>query len=187
MPINKFLYFGDFGVIPIAVLAFAALAFVGGGLGALAIFSLALVFGGFLWTLVEYLVHRYAYHHAPVLSPLHDLHHREPDALIGVPSFVSTGLIIVVCYLPLALYAPVVAGGFTSGMLIGYAAYMFVHHATHHWKIQPGDWLYRARVRHMGHHSRDDINFGVSTGFWDRVFGTARMPRERVAPTQTSP
>ncbi len=30
----------------------------------------------------------------------------------------------------------------------------------------------------MAHHYRDDANFGVSTGFWDRVFGTgASAPR----------
>ena len=65
-------------------------------------------------------------------------------------------------------------------MLIGYAAYMFVHHATHHLKIEPGDWLYEARVRHMAHHYRDATNFGVSTGFWDRVFGTERAPPRQV-------
>ena len=48
---------------------------------------------------------------------------------------------------------------------------MFVHHATHHFAIQPGDVLYRARVRHMAHHYRDGSNFGVTTGFWDTVFG----------------
>src|SRR5271166_175439 len=52
------------------------------------------------------------------------------------------------------------ASGFTSGMLLGYAAYMFVHHATHHFAIQPGDWLYKARVRHMAHHYHDNAHFG---------------------------
>ena len=58
---------------------------------------------------------------------------------------------------------------------------MFVHHATHHGKIEPGHWLYPSRVRHMAHHYRENINFGVTTGFWDRVFGTERMPNRRLA------
>ena len=98
-----------------------------------------------------------------------------------MPSFISSGFIVVVCYFPVYFFDSVAAAGFTSGALLGYAGYMFVHHATHHWKIEPGDWLYEARVRHMSHHYHDSANFGVSTGFWDRVFGTARAPRGRLA------
>jgi hypothetical protein len=71
-----------------------------------------------------------------------------------VPSFVASGFIIVICYFPVRMLDEIVASGFASGMLLGYAAYMFVHHATHHFAIQPGDWLYKARVRHMAHHYR---------------------------------
>ena len=181
MRIGKFLYFGDFLVIPVAVLLFAWAAYAAGGAAAIPEWGASLVFGAALWTLVEYLIHRYAYHHAPILAPLHDAHHKEPLAFLGVPSFVSSGLILAVCYLPLRPYAPVLAAGFTSGVMLGYAAYMFVHHATHHFKIEPGDWLYEARLRHMTHHYREGVNFGVSTGFWDRVFGMLAARRERTA------
>jgi sterol desaturase/sphingolipid hydroxylase (fatty acid hydroxylase superfamily) len=63
-----------------------------------------------------------------------------------------------------------------------YALYMFVHHATHHIAIQSGDVLYRARIRHMAHHYRDGCNFGVTTGFWDTVFGTTIRRGGRIAP-----
>jgi sterol desaturase/sphingolipid hydroxylase (fatty acid hydroxylase superfamily) len=181
MRIGRFFYFGDFVVIPIAVLLLAAAAYVAGGLAAIPEWGLSLLFGAALWTLVEYLVHRYAYHHAPILTPLHNAHHQAPLAYVGVPSFLSSGLILVVCYLPLRGAAPVFAGGFTSGMMLGYAAYMFVHHATHHFNIQPGDWLYEARLRHMAHHYHDDANFGVSVGWWDRVFRTEGARRSRTA------
>jgi sterol desaturase/sphingolipid hydroxylase (fatty acid hydroxylase superfamily) len=181
MPINKFLYFGDFLAIPIAVLVFAFLSYRAAGFAAGPEFLAAAVFGVALWTLVEYFIHRVFYHHAPILSPLHREHHVKPTELIGVPSFISSGIVVVVCYFPLAAFQPVLAAGFVSGMLIGYAAYMLVHHATHHWKIEPGDWLYPSRVRHMAHHYRESTNFGVTTGFWDRVFGTERMPNRRLA------
>ncbi len=181
MPIGKFLYFGDFGVIPVAVLLFAGLTFAERGLAAAPAWTLSLAVGIVIWTLVEYLIHRFVYHNAPILTALHDAHHREPAAFVGVPSFLSSGLIVAVCYLPLRGLDPTVASGFTSGMLIGYAGYMFVHHATHHFSIQPGDWLYEARVRHMAHHYHDDANFGVSVGFWDRVFRTRGVRRERMA------
>jgi len=181
MPINKFLYFGDFFAIPIAVVVFACLSHRGSGVYAFPEYLAAAFFGVALWTLVEYLIHRFVYHHAPILSPLHDQHHKRPNELIGVPSFISSGLVVAICYFPLAAFYPVLAAGFVSGMLIGYAAYMFVHHATHHWRIEPGHWLYPLRVRHMAHHYRDTANFGVTTGFWDRVFGTERMRGQRLA------
>jgi sterol desaturase/sphingolipid hydroxylase (fatty acid hydroxylase superfamily) len=58
---------------------------------------------------------------------------------------------------------------------------MFVHHATHHFAIRPGDCLYKARVRHMAHHYHDSANFGVSTGFWDRAFNTTGARRARAS------
>ncbi len=103
--------------------------------------------------------------------------------MIGVPSFVSSGLIVAVCYFPVRAFDPIAASGFASGMLLGYAGYMFVHHAAHHMRIEPGHWLYRARLRHMAHHYRDSANFGVITGFWDRVFGTERARRDRFVQT----
>ena len=132
MPIGRFLYFGDFAVIPVAVVLFAWLGLADRGLAAAPTFALSLVVGIVAWTLVEYLVHRFAYHGAPVLTELHEAHHRDPAAFVGVPSFVSSGLVIAVSYLPLRGYEPILADGFTSGMLLGYAGYMIVHHATHH-------------------------------------------------------
>ena len=175
------MYFGDFAAIPLLVALFFYLALTSQGVSAVPGLALYLAVGLATWTLAEYLIHRFVYHHAPLLSPLHDAHHRQPDALIGVPSFVSSGFVVLVCYLPLMEFAPAAAAGFTSGVLIGYAGYMFVHHATHHMDIGPDDWLYRARVRHLGHHYHADTNFGVVTGFWDRVFGTASTRRDRLA------
>ena len=73
------------------------------------------------------------------------------------------------------------ADGFASGALISYAACMVVHHATHHWPIEAGDWLYEARLRHLSHHYHNDVNFGVVTGVWDRVFRTEGRRRGRLA------
>jgi sterol desaturase/sphingolipid hydroxylase (fatty acid hydroxylase superfamily) len=181
MPINKFLYFGDFLAVPVAVLLFGWLAFAARGFAAAGSYGLGLVAGAFIWTLAEYWIHRTLYHHAPWFSVLHDRHHETPGAYIGAPSFLSSGTVVFFGYAPFFLFWPVFANGFVSGVLVGYAAYMAVHHATHHWPLKPGDWLYSARVRHLGHHYHDDIHFGVVTGFWDRVFGTAGRRRNGLA------
>jgi sterol desaturase/sphingolipid hydroxylase (fatty acid hydroxylase superfamily) len=96
MPINKFLYFGDFFVIPAAVTVLTYFALTAGGLSASPDFAVSLLIGLATWTLVEYAVHRFVYHYAPVFSALHESHHQAPNEFIGVPSFVSSGFIIVV-------------------------------------------------------------------------------------------
>ena len=49
------------------------------------------------WTLIEYLLHRALFHHAPILSRIHELHHNSPQDLIGTPAWLSAliGLILV--------------------------------------------------------------------------------------------
>ena len=68
MPIGKFLYFGDFAVIPVAVLPFAGVALFDRGLEAALAWALSLIVGIVVWTLIEYLVHRFLYHGAPMLT-----------------------------------------------------------------------------------------------------------------------
>jgi sterol desaturase/sphingolipid hydroxylase (fatty acid hydroxylase superfamily) len=180
MRINKFLYFGDFFAMPLALALFAYGAFRTAGAAAAVAYFPALLGGLIVWTLAEYWIHRTLYHQAPLFSRFHDRHHAQPKAFIGLPSFLSSGIVVALGYGPFFAFAPVFAGGFASGALLGYAAYMFVHHATHHWSIAPGDWLYQARVRHLAHHYHDDVNFGVVTGFWDRVFRTDGTRRSRM-------
>jgi hypothetical protein len=119
MPINKFLYFGDFFAIPVAVTVLAYFALTAGGLWSVSVFGISLLTGLVTWTVVEYAIHRFVYHRAPLFSALHDSHHQAPDEFIGVPSFVSSGVIIVVCYFPVRMLDDVAASGFTSGMLLG--------------------------------------------------------------------
>jgi sterol desaturase/sphingolipid hydroxylase (fatty acid hydroxylase superfamily) len=179
MRIGKFLYFGDFFAIPIALAIFIWLAWRAAGVAAAAEFLPGLAGGLLIWTLAEYWIHRALYHRAPGLSAYHRRHHDEPDALIGIPSFLSSGIVILFGYGPPVAFAPIIADGFASGALIGYAAYMGVHHAVHHWPIAPGDWLYPARRRHLAHHYHEESDFGVVTGLWDRVFGTTGRRRDR--------
>lgn len=71
------------------------------------------------------------------------------------------------------LWGTGVAVGY-AGFLVGYGAFLFVHYAVHHWTIRPTDTLYRLKMMHAAHHRLDDVNYGVTTTLWDRVFGTYR-------------
>jgi sterol desaturase/sphingolipid hydroxylase (fatty acid hydroxylase superfamily) len=185
MKLSKALYFGDFVAIPIVILLLAIAAIREQGFTGAGLWVVTFVAGLLVWTFVEYAVHRWVYHAIPFFEQFHDAHHEDPTALIGVPSFVSSGIILAVFFVPLWLTIGIVlAGGFTSGALLGYAGYMLVHHASHHWTLKPGSMLYRARVQHMAHHYHNSPgNYGVVTSFWDHVFSTNVDRRRRVVET----
>lgn len=180
MILNRFLYFGDFVAGPAVVVLLAAMAIRAGGSGAFTIWLSATFAGLVSWTFFEYVIHRWVYHRVPGIKKYHDAHHDAPLEMIGAPSFVSLVIIMVLCFLPLMPLGFATAGGFASGVILGYMGYMIVHHGTHHWQPNHGSWLYQARVHHMAHHfARVEGNYGIVTSFWDRVFGTMVERRQR--------
>jgi cyclopropane-fatty-acyl-phospholipid synthase len=60
-------------------------------------------------------------------------------------------------------------------VLAGYLAYTVTHHATHHWRGESA-WLLRRKQWHAQHHHRSAQPgfFGVTSGFWDGIFGSGR-------------
>jgi sterol desaturase/sphingolipid hydroxylase (fatty acid hydroxylase superfamily) len=141
----------------------------------------AVIAGGGLWTLFEYVTHR-LYHRIPLFEQYHATHHAEPQAYIGAPPGLSTVTAFLISFAPLAPFAPIYASGESVGMLIGCTFYTLVHYACHAWAPAPGTYMYRARLHHAAHHYRDsDGNFGVTTSLWDRLFGTHIRPLGRRA------
>ena len=59
-----------------------------------------------------------------------------------------------------------------AGLLLGYLVFIVLHYAVHRWPIEPGSWLYPAKMRHLTHHRFENCNYGVTTIFWDIVFRT---------------
>ena len=140
------------------------------------------------WTLIEYAVHRVIYHHAPYFRDLHDAHHAQPNAYIGAPPLIGIIIIVAVFFAPVVKVSHVAATGLTAGVLLGYMAYMLIHHAAHYWVLTPTSWLYRTRRHHALHHYNSNRgNFGITTSFWDHAFGTAiEANRPRRLDTHTS-
>lgn len=175
MKMSRLGYFAEFLIFPPLVVLATLFAFRSASPPHAATWLLVYVTGLAGWTFVEYLLHRLFFHHAPILSAIHDRHHRSPLELIGTPAWASllVGAIAVASPACAALGIDLGTAA-TAGLVTGYLWYVFVHYATHHWRPRPGSYLYRARMRHAQHHHRaDDGNFGVTTGFWDYVFGTA--------------
>lgn len=154
-----------------------------------------LFFGGLaFWTLFEYLAHRYLFHtqaERPVAKRvayiLHGNHHefpRDKDRLLlpPVPSLLVAGSIFAIMYLLMRQYA----FAFFPGFILGYLLYGALHYAIHA-MAPPFPWMQVLwRNHHLHHYKDDDHGFGVSSMFWDYVFGTQfdlsknKEDRERV-------
>jgi len=154
---------------------------------------LGFILGLFLWSLAEYLLHRFVFHFKPrnptqerIVFLFHGIHHVQPQCktrlvmppVVSIPlALVFYGLfwLIFTRLLPLSLWlAPVF-----SGFIVGYIAYDMTHYATHHFPMRRGIWkaLKRHHMRH--HYKTPDQRFGVSSPLWDYVFGTTGKEKER--------
>jgi sterol desaturase/sphingolipid hydroxylase (fatty acid hydroxylase superfamily) len=175
MKMSKFAYFAEFLVFPPLVLFFTILAFRRSIPPRPASWALVYIAGLVAWTLIEYLLHRFVFHHAPLLARMHERHHQSPRELIGTPAWVSVSVSFIAVASPCwAALGFGLATAATAGLVTGYLLYVLVHYAVHHRQTHRESYLYWARRHHALHHYVTDRgNFGVTTSLWDHVFGTA--------------
>lgn len=171
-------------VPPFLVYGSAAILCVSRGLQELPMGQALLTIAGgwFAWTLVEYLLHRFAFHEEPgkPVAQKHDIHwihHRNPtDAGHIVTSLFLT---LPVAALFFGLFWLIGWGHpavwpFYGGFAIGYLAYEAVHLAVHQIPQAPLRFLRPLWRHHYWHHFRTpDRYYGVTTRLWDWIFGTA--------------
>jgi len=136
--------------------------------------------GMFVWTLFEYLMHRFAFHYIAE-SPraqkfiyiMHGNHHhypRDKERLFmpPLPSLLLAVVIFSLLYLLLRNNAFV----FFPGFVLGYLLYGSMHYAIHAWN-PPFKWMKPLwRNHHLHHYKDEERGFGVSSTLWDHVFGT---------------
>jgi sterol desaturase/sphingolipid hydroxylase (fatty acid hydroxylase superfamily) len=164
-------YFADFYVYPMAALVSLLLSIFLWPTNWLAI--IALFIGGFcLWGLMEYFMHRFAFHHAPVFKQGHGEHHKHPKWHIGTPFFITLPGYILIAWALALVFGYGIISALLSGFIMGYFGYLIVHHFVHSKRIVPGSFWYRFKKFHDIHHFEQEVNFGVSWQMWDKVFGT---------------
>ena len=148
---------------------------------------LAALAGAALWTLGEYVLHRFAMHELRgrgILSREHLEHHVKAqwgfDPLI-VLAWVGVILVGALLWAPVGWLAvgPAVGIGLGGGWILGYGLYEFLHARAHLRapRTRYAAWLRRHHFHH--HFGHPMANHGVTTNLWDRVFGTLEVP-ERV-------
>jgi sterol desaturase/sphingolipid hydroxylase (fatty acid hydroxylase superfamily) len=146
--------------------------------------------GLFVWTLTEYLLHRFVFHYEPTTMwgkrlhfLMHGVHHDYPQdsKRLVMPPVIS----IPLASLFLGLFALILPGGHVAstfaGFIFGYICYDEIHYATHHapMKGKLGLWLKHHHVRH--HYLDNGRGYGVSTPIWDYVFGTMYDEKEEIS------
>jgi sterol desaturase/sphingolipid hydroxylase (fatty acid hydroxylase superfamily) len=133
--------------------------------------GVAAMFGLCTWTVVEYLLHRFVLHRLPPFKGWHEEHHLRPAALLCTPTLMSAGLILALIFVPSFLVLGAwKAGALTEGLTMGYFGYAVTHHAIHHWRPD-SQWLRDRKRWHALHHLHAQGRYGVTSAFWDRVFG----------------
>lgn len=141
------------------------------------------VLGLFVWSLVEYSLHRFLFHldyylpdHPAFLTlhfTLHGVHHYLPMdryRLVLPPT-----LFIFLAYpfyrLVFGLLPFYMAcSGFAGGTL-GYILYDVTHYVLHHTHLPA--FLQELKTYHLEHHYKNyELGFGVTSRFWDVIFDT---------------
>lgn len=141
----------------------------------------AMVFGLLVWTLVEYLLHRFLFHMKTssfwgnTLHYLtHGYHHKYPmdvSRLVFPPA--GTVIICVPLWLLASLLLPYKAvPAVFGGSLLGFVMYDMIHYYLHHGNSL-NEITRKLKKYHLNHHYKGgNSSFGVTSALWDWVFGT---------------
>ena len=150
-------------------------------------FSLLFIAGLLLWTITEYILHRYVFHLNAksragkyFVFLFHGLHHDDPQdptrlVMPPVPAILIVSVLWVIfsAVFP-AKYLEVLMAYF----LIGYLCYDYIHYATHHFAMTStlGRYLRKYHLQH--HYAGEQSKYGVSSPLWDYIFQTVTGPKE---------
>ena len=139
------------------------------------------VAGIFVWTFIEYVLHKYIFHFdaksefgKKIHFIFHGVHHDYPSdsRRLVMPPSVSIPLAALFYFIFMYLVGGVYVLPFFSGFIIGYLFYDLTHYAIHHFNMHNKFWL-EIKNHHMLHHYHDQYKgYGVSSPLWDLVFGS---------------
>lgn len=148
---------------------------------------IALFFAGYaFWTLMEYCIHRFFFHREftskigkRIHYIAHGIHHDYPnDSLrLVMPPAINLSLATLFYWsFFLVIGDKGLTAGFFAGFTFGYMVYDLMHFASHFFNFK-WKWFQFVKRSHLLHHYREpNSGFGLSTVFWDRVFGTMHPP-----------
>ena len=149
---------------------------------------LVVLFSFLIWTFTEYFMHRFIFHYKPtsnfgkrMIFLFHGIHHDDPNdkTRLVMPPVPAVLIVTVLYFLFKLVIPPVYLNIFMAVFLVGYLVYDYIHYATHHFpmKNRVGRFLKKWHLQH--HHTKENVQYGVSNPLWDYVFGTVPQNRSR--------
>ena len=147
----------------------------------LILFGAYFLSGIFIWTFTEYVMHRFVFHFTPkgkwmerIHFIFHGVHHDYPNDAnrLVMPPSASIPLAAGFYFLFTLFLQEFAVAAFFSGFMSGYLFYDMTHYALHHANFKSNFWK-KLKKHHMLHHYSDSENgYGVSSDFWDKIFGS---------------
>ncbi len=144
--------------------------------------------GIILWTLIEYLFHRYVLHGSFAdgkgivhqfahrrLDPLHWEHHARPLDGMHINGALGDLLVFFMIAAPVSLLFPIYTlPPLLAGTVQCYVLEEWIHQSTHFYRFR--NPYSRYIRRHHGYHhtpAGTDLGLGITNGFWDLIFNTS--------------
>ncbi|XP_076766464.1 fatty acid 2-hydroxylase [Xylocopa sonorina] len=158
--------------------------------------SISYALGIFLWTILEYILHRKIFHfeappNAKLLMSLHflmhGLHHKTPfdNKRLVFPPIVGLLVAQLIWYIYGLIFPEPMLYFIAAGTTTGYIGYDLIHYYLHYGTPNAETYFYFLKRNHNYHHfSHHDIGFGVTSKLWDHVFGTLIRLRKLAKPIQ---
>jgi sterol desaturase/sphingolipid hydroxylase (fatty acid hydroxylase superfamily) len=140
---------------------------------------LTFLLGLFMFSYIEYSVHRWLFHGSiRIIKQGHRAHHENPKGYDALPFFLPS-LAILGLTGAFALLMPTSYAFLLSATIaFSYVTYGLSHFIIHHIRFRR-PLVRRWAANHLNHHYRAETNFGVTTPLWDILLGTRNVMLNR--------
>ncbi|KAJ7571149.1 hypothetical protein O6H91_01G151800 [Diphasiastrum complanatum] len=138
--------------------------------------------GALVWTLLEYILHRFLFHMKTrsywgntLHYHLHGFHHKHPmdgSRLVFPPALTAIACLLIWFTASLIIASYTIKAAMFGGGLLAYIIYDLTHYYLHFGVAFNNHFLYMKRY-HLNHHFKVQTDaFGITSTLWDRIFAT---------------
>lgn len=126
---------------------------------------------GMVWSLEEYVFHRYALHEAFLYRLYHGIHHTRWVQLSTLfkPQWLITAAMVSQYHVLYWMFGLAVVRQLFVWLPLYYVLFEWLHYCSHY---SGPTWLAPIKEYHRAHHMDETANYGITTPLWDWACGT---------------